>query len=77
MRPWLAGVLAALVFGFVTLTLQANQVAAGLSLTILGTGVSAFLGRGYVGNPAPASFRRTADSAAVQVAAGRARRCSR
>jgi simple sugar transport system permease protein len=52
----LAGVLLALLFGFVTLTLQANQVAAGLSLTILGTGVSAFLGRGYVGFRAPSSF---------------------
>jgi len=40
-----AGVLAGCVFGFITLTLQANQVAAGLSLTILGAGVSAFLGR--------------------------------
>jgi len=52
----LAGALAALVFGVVTLTLQADQVAAGLSLTILGTGVSAFIGRQYVGFPAPASF---------------------
>ena len=52
----IAGALIALVFGFVTLTLQANQVAAGLSLTILGTGVSAFLGREYVGFRAPASF---------------------
>ena len=51
-----AGMLLALVFGFVTLTLQANQVAAGLSLTILGTGLSAFLGRAYVGFRAPASF---------------------
>ena len=51
-----AGMLAALVFGFVTLTLQADQVAAGLSLTILGTGVSAFVGRQYVGFPAPLSF---------------------
>ena len=51
-----AGVALALVFGFVTLTLQANQVAAGLSLTILGTGVSAFLGRQYVGFPAAQSF---------------------
>jgi ABC-type uncharacterized transport system permease subunit len=50
------GALAALGFGFITLTLQANQVAAGLSLTILGTGVSAFLGRQYVGFRAPASF---------------------
>ena len=52
----LAGALFALIFGFVTLTLQANQVAAGLSLTILGTGLSAFLGRQYVGYRAPASF---------------------
>jgi len=52
----LAGALLALIFGFVTLTLQANQVAAGLSLTILGTGISAFFGRSYVGFRAPASF---------------------
>jgi general nucleoside transport system permease protein len=51
-----ASIAAALVFGFVTLTLQANQVAAGLSLTILGTGISAFLGRSYVGFSAPVSF---------------------
>jgi simple sugar transport system permease protein len=51
-----AGLLASLVFGFVTITLQANQVAAGLSLTILGTGLSAFLGRAYVGFGAPSSF---------------------
>lgn len=52
----LAGALAALVFGVVTLTLQADQVAAGLSLTILGSGVSAFVGRQYVGFPASSSF---------------------
>ena len=51
-----AGALAALLFGFVTLTLQANQVAAGLSLTILGTGISAFVGRQYVGFRAAESF---------------------
>jgi simple sugar transport system permease protein len=51
-----AGMIAALSFGFITLTLQANQVAAGLSLTILGAGMSAFLGRGYVGFAAPVSF---------------------
>ena len=51
-----AGALAALLFGFVTLTLQANQVAAGLSLTILGTGISAFIGRQYVGFRAAESF---------------------
>jgi simple sugar transport system permease protein len=51
-----AGLVASLVFGFVTITLQANQVAAGLSLTILGAGLSAFLGRSYVGFGAPSSF---------------------
>jgi general nucleoside transport system permease protein len=39
----------ALIFGFLTLTLMANQVAAGLALTIFGVGVSAFLGRSYSG----------------------------
>jgi simple sugar transport system permease protein len=52
----LVGIFAALIFGVVTLTLQASQVAAGLALTILGSGVSAFVGRGYVGNPAKLAF---------------------
>jgi general nucleoside transport system permease protein len=51
-----AGILASLAFGFITISLQANQVAAGLSLTILGSGISAFLGRSYVGFAAPESF---------------------
>jgi simple sugar transport system permease protein len=52
----LTGALAAGAFAVLTLTLQANQVAAGLALTILGTGISAFLGRSYVGFRAPDSF---------------------
>ena len=52
----LAGALAALVFAVLTLTLQASQVATGLALAILGSGVSAFLGRGYVGSPAKVAF---------------------
>jgi simple sugar transport system permease protein len=52
----LAGALAAFIFGFLTLTLQASQVATGLALAILGSGVSAFAGRGYVGNPAKLAF---------------------
>ena len=38
-----------LLFGFLTLTLVANQVATGLALTILGLGVSGMLGEAYVG----------------------------
>ncbi len=44
-----AGMLMALVFGFLVLTLQTNQVATGLALTLFGIGVSAFLGRSFVG----------------------------
>jgi simple sugar transport system permease protein len=51
-----AGALAALVFAVLTLSLQASQVATGLSLTILGSGVAAFLGRGYVGSRAVSAF---------------------
>ncbi len=44
----LAGIAMALLFGVLTLSLQANQVATGLALSIFGTGLSAFVGRGYV-----------------------------
>lgn len=45
-----AGALMALLFGFLTLTLAANQVGAGLALTIFGVGLSSLLGEGYVGS---------------------------
>jgi simple sugar transport system permease protein len=45
----LAGTLLSLLFGFLTLTLQANQVATGLALTLFGIGLSAFVGRDFVG----------------------------
>jgi len=53
-HPWLgvaasiaAGVAMALLFGFLTLTMLANQVATGLSLTIFGIGLSAYVGKPY------------------------------
>jgi simple sugar transport system permease protein len=45
----LAGAAMALVFAFLVLALQTNQVATGLALTLFGSGLSAFLGRGLVG----------------------------
>jgi ABC-type uncharacterized transport system permease subunit len=45
------GVLFSLLFGFLTLTLVANQVATGLALTILGLGLSGMLGEPFVGLP--------------------------
>lgn len=44
-----AGMLMALVFGFLAISMQTNQVATGLALTLFGIGVSAFMGRDYVG----------------------------
>ena len=48
-----AGILMALIFAFLTLTLQANQVATGLALTLFGSGLSAFVGHGLAGTPLP------------------------
>jgi simple sugar transport system permease protein len=44
-----AGILMALIFAFLTLTLQSSQVATGLALTIFGVGVSALIGQPLVG----------------------------
>jgi len=43
------GALISLVFGFLTLTMLANQIATGLALTIFGRGFSALIGAGFVG----------------------------
>jgi simple sugar transport system permease protein len=45
------GMLIALLFGVLTLSLQTNQVATGLALTLFGVGLSAFAGRSFVGLP--------------------------
>ncbi|AXV15464.1 ABC transporter permease [Neorhizobium sp. SOG26] len=45
----LGGGLFSLLFGFLTLTLVANQVATGLALTILGLGLSGQIGESFVG----------------------------
>jgi simple sugar transport system permease protein len=44
-----AAMAVALLFAFLVLTLQTNQVATGLALTLFGVGLSAFVGRGLVG----------------------------
>ena len=45
----IAGAVMSLLFALVTLQFYANQVATGLALTILGVGLSGFIGRDYVG----------------------------
>jgi simple sugar transport system permease protein len=49
-----AGAVMALLFGLLTLTLRANQVASGLALTMFGLGLSALWGQSYSGLSAPA-----------------------
>lgn len=49
MAAALAGALAALLFAVLSLSLGANQYAAGLGLGILGSGISAFIGHDYAG----------------------------
>jgi len=44
-----AGMAMALIFGILTLSLQSNQVATGLALTIFGLGLSSLLGRDLIG----------------------------
>jgi len=55
-NPWigalagiLAGALLSLLFGFLALSLATNQVATGLSLTLLGLGLSGMIGESFVG----------------------------
>lgn len=48
-----AGMLLAGLFAVLTLNLHTNQVATGLALTLFGVGLSAFIGRDYVGQTLP------------------------
>ncbi|MCK4246239.1 ABC transporter permease, partial [Candidatus Bipolaricaulota bacterium] len=61
--PWLGIMVAGLVGGafslihaFASITLKANQVVSGLSLTMLGLGLSGVLGRSWGGKPLPVSI---------------------
>lgn len=49
----LVGAAMSLLFGFIVLNFNANQVATGLALTIFGTGLSEFIGNDYEGKQIP------------------------
>ena len=53
----LAGSMGALIYGVITITLRGNQVVTGLILTIFGTGVSGFIGKGLAGKALPDSVQ--------------------
>ena len=55
-NPWLglaaavaAGMAVSAIHAFLCVTMKANQVVSGLAITMFGTGMSALLGKGYVG----------------------------
>lgn len=52
----LAGAGGALIYAFVTVTLKANQVVTGLTLTIFGTGFAQFVGEPLLGSMAPSEI---------------------
>ncbi len=54
-----AGAGGALIFAFLTITLRANQIVSGLSLTIFGTGFSSFLGQKMIGQALSDSIRNS------------------
>jgi ABC-type uncharacterized transport system permease subunit len=55
-----AGAVLGLLHAFLTVSLRANQIVAGLALTIFGVGLSALLGQDVVGIPARDTFSRLA-----------------
>lgn len=64
LASFLSGAVASLLFGFLTITLRANQNVTGLALTILGTGVAKFVGE--------FTRHRISEAATAAAAAGKA-----
>lgn len=53
----IAGAAGALIYALLTVTLRANQVVTGLTLTIFGTGFANFVGQSMVGQSTPAAVK--------------------
>lgn len=56
----LTGALMGLLYAFVTVTLRANQIVAGLAMVFFGTGLSGFLGKSVSGTAASVTFQHIA-----------------
>jgi len=52
-----AGAGGAAIYAILTVTLRSNQVVTGLTLTIFGSGFASFVGKSFMGTPAPASVK--------------------
>ena len=56
----IAGALLALVHAFFTITIGVNQVVSGLALVLVGQGLASYLGRPFIGQVVPDSFKPVA-----------------
>jgi simple sugar transport system permease protein len=54
----LAAMMLALVHAFLSITLRANQIVSGLAVTLFGSGLTAFIGKPFVGAQAPVVLTR-------------------
>lgn len=62
-----AAVVLALVHAFLSITLRANQIVSGLAVTLFGSGLTAFIGKPFVGAQAPVVLTRVPIPALAQI----------
>lgn len=65
----LAGMFGALIYAIVTVTFRGNQTVTGLALTIFGTGVAGFLGKGLASVALPASVKSAFSTISIPILA--------
>lgn len=63
----IAGACGSAIFGFLAVTLRANQIVSGLTLTIFGTGFSSLVGKNLVGQVAPEGIKTFFHTAPIPV----------
>lgn len=61
----LAGAAGALIYAVIVVTLRANQVVTGLTLTIFGTGIAAFIGQPLLGKAVPEAITQAFSKVSV------------
>ncbi len=61
----IAGAAGAAIYAILTVSLMANQVVTGLTLTIFGTGFSSFVGESFMGTAAPAGIKALSAKIAI------------
>lgn len=61
----IAGAVGAAIYAVLTVSLMANQVVTGLTLTIFGTGFASFVGEGFMGTAAPTGIKMLSAKIAI------------